>query len=306
MTKKITKKPRVDVHAKITAQIIKSIEAGAGEWQMPWHRAGKGLNRPDNIDTKNHYRGINVLALWVEAMAQGFGSGTWGTYRQWQKQGCQVRKGEKASLVVIYKEIKRKDAKATPGDESSEKGKGLTCFMARAASVFNAEQVDGYEAPESSGPDSQIERLFQVERFIDCTRADIRHGGGRAYYRRGEDYIQMPKAGRFVGSGSGSAADGYYGTLLHELTHWAGAESRCNREFGERFGDDAYAMEELVAELGSAFLCADLAVTPEPRVDHAQYLEHWLKVLKADNRAIFAAAAQASKAVEYLAGLQGN
>jgi len=122
MTKKITKKPRVDVHAKITAQIIKSIEAGAGEWQMPWHRAGKGLNRPDNIDTKNHYRGINVLALWVEAMAQGFGSGTWGTYRQWQKQGCQVRKGEKASLVVIYKEIKRKDAKATPGDESSEWG----------------------------------------------------------------------------------------------------------------------------------------------------------------------------------------
>jgi len=289
---------RIDVYTQVTDTIIAAIEAGAGDWQMPWHRSGEGLNRPVNIDTHNAYRGINVVSLWASAQARGFGTGTWGTYRQWQNNGAQVRKGEKASLVVFYKEF---DVEETTGDGETEHGKRL---MARASWVFNADQVDGYTAPSLPEPKDPVLTLDKAERFIAGTGAVVRHGGSRAFYRPSDDIIQMPERERFLGSETSSATESYYATLLHELTHWTGHDRRCDRQFGKRFGDDAYAMEELVAELGAAFLCADLGVTLTPRPDHAAYIDNWLKVLKADKKAIFTAASQAAKATDYLGGLQ--
>tara|TARA_R100000005_G_scaffold49016_1_gene23513 strand:- start:6600 stop:7559 length:960 start_codon:yes stop_codon:yes gene_type:complete len=290
---------RRDVHQQVTDNIIAAIEAGAGEWQMPWHRSGEGLNRPVNIDTRAYYRGVNILNLWVAGEACGYTEGVWGTYRQWQNRGCQVRKGEKGSLVVFYKELEFEDQDADTGMTSTE-----TRLMARASTVFNAEQVDGYEReplPVSENPATPIE---QAEAFVAASNAIVRHGGGRAYYNPNQDFIQMPERERFLGTDTSTPTEAYYGTLLHELTHWTGHKKRCEREFGKRFGDEAYAMEELVAELGSAFLCADIGISPQPRPDHAAYVDHWLKVLKADKKAIFTAASQASKAADFLASLR--
>lgn len=289
---------RIDVYTQVTNNIIAAIEAGAGDWQMPWHRSGEGLNRPVNIDTNNAYRGINVVSLWAAAQGRGFSTGTWGTYRQWQNNGAQVRKGEKASLVVFYKEF---DVEEATDDGETEQCKRL---MARASWVFNADQVDGYAAPALPEPKDPVQVLDKAECFIAGTGAVVRHGGSRAFYRPSDDIIQMPEREHFLGSETSSATESYYATLLHELTHWTGHDRRCDRQFGKRFGDDAYAMEELVAELGAAFLCADLGVTLTPRPDHAAYIDNWLKVLKADKKAIFTAASQAAKATDYLGGLQ--
>ena len=136
------------------------------------------------------------------------------------------------------------------------------------------------------------------------TRAQVRHGGTSAFFRPGDDFIQMPERERFVGSDTSTTTEAYYGTLLHELTHWTGPSRRCDRQFGKRFGDDAYAAEELVAELGAAFLCAELGITATPRPDHAAYIDHWLRIMKGDKKAIFTAASKASQAVDFLASLQ--
>ena len=289
---------KLDVHQAITDQIIAAIEAGAGDWQMPWHRSGEGLNRPVNIDTGNHYRGVNVIALWASAQMRGFTTGTWGTYRQWANRKAQVRKGEKASLIVFYKEL---DIDRTTENGETEAD---TVLFARASWVFNADQVDGYEREPLPVCDRPVSPIDAAERFITATSADIRHGGSRAFYRHSEDFIQMPECERFLGTATSSATESYYATLLHELTHWSGHETRCARQFGERFGDDAYAMEELVAELGAAFLCTDIGITPELRPDHAQYIDHWLSVMKADKKAIFTAASQAAKAADFMTALQ--
>jgi antirestriction protein ArdC len=287
-------KQHSDIYSRVTQNIITAIEKGAGDWQMPWHQAGSGLNRPNNINTGNHYRGINILNLWVSAQAQGFSTGTWGTYKQWKEKDCQVRKGEKSSLVIFYKtdEIENTD------------GELETRYIARASYVFNADQVDGYEAPPAPEPENPVEILDNVEQFIKHTSATIKHTGNSAFYRPADDSITMPEQSRFLGSKTSTATEAYYSTLLHELSHWTGAKHRLDRTFGKRFGDNAYAVEELVAELGAAFLCADLGITVEPRQDHAAYLENWLTVLKADKKAIFTAASQAAKAADFLKALQ--
>lgn len=288
-----------DVHQQVTDAIIAAIEAGAGDWQMPWHQAGAGLNRPVNVDTSKAYRGINVLSLWASAQARGFATGTWGTYRQWQEKGCQVRKGEKGSMIVFYREI----AFQSREDETG-KAEDVRRLMAKASWVFNAEQVDGYEAPAVVEPQNPAQVIGAAERFVAATGAAIRHGGASAFYSRANDFIQMPERARFVGSPTSTATESYYSTLFHELTHWTGGARRCDRQFGKRFGDGAYAAEELVAELGAAFICADLGVTLTPRPDHAAYVQDWLKVLKSDKKAIFTAASAANKAVDFLSGLQ--
>ncbi|QLF72069.1 DUF1738 domain-containing protein (plasmid) [Peteryoungia desertarenae] len=294
------KTERFDVYTEVTNTIIAAIEAGAGSWQMPWHRHGEGLNRPVNIDTTKAYRGINVLSLWASAQARGFATGTWGTYRQWQTKGCQVRKGEKASLVVFYKEL---NVEETNDNGETQSGKRL---MARASYVFNADQVDGYDAPAIPEPKDAVQVIEAADRFISATGATVCHGGTRAFYRPSDDIIQMPERERFLGTETSSATESYYATLLHELIHYSGAPNRCDRQFGKRFGDEAYAVEELVAELGAAFLCADLGVALTPRPDHAAYVGSWLKVLKADKKAIFTAASAAARATDFLAGLQSQ
>jgi antirestriction protein ArdC len=236
---------------------------------------------------------VNIVALWAASEQNGFGSGLWGTYRQWAEAGAQVRKGEKSSYVVFYKEIEV--AGATSGQDT-EVDKRL---FARATPVFAAEQVDGYDLPVIANP-NPMESIEAADAFVIATGASVAHGGTRAYYRPSTDSIQLPSRESFVGTATSTAAEAYYSTLLHELTHWTSHEQRCNRQLGKRFGDNAYAMEELVAELGAAFLCSEIGITAEPRLDHAQYLASWLSVLKADKRAIFTAASKASEATAWL------
>lgn len=289
---------RFDIHQHITDQIVAAIECGAAEFRLPWHRASGNIMRPVNIASKKAYRGVNILTLWAEADAKGYESGTWGTYSQWAEVGTRVRKGEKAAYIVFYKEITA--ASDESGDDESE-----TRLFARATPVFAAEQVDGYSVPAAEIPTVTITPIEHAEAFVMRTGASIAHGGSRAFYRSSTDSIQLPPREAFIGTATSSPAESYYSTLFHELTHWTGHEARCNRQLGKRFGDGAYAMEELVAELGAAFLCADLAVTTTPRADHAQYLASWLSVLKADKKAIFTAASKASEAAAYLAAYQG-
>jgi antirestriction protein ArdC len=293
------KEQRFDIHQHITNQIVAAIERGSGEFRLPWHRSAGNIMRPVNVASKKPYRGVNVLALWATAEEKGYTSGTWGTYRQWVEAGAQVRKGEKAAFIVFYKELEY-EADSETGD-----GETTTRLFARATPVFAAEQVDGYQAPANDAPPATFNTpIEQAEMFVAATGAVVSHGGGRAFYRPSTDSIQLPPRDSFVGTPTRSPAESYYSVLLHELTHWTSAENRCNRQLGKRFGDQAYAVEELVAELGAAFLCADLGISAAPRADHAQYLTIWLDVLKADKKAIFTAASKASQAAAFLAALQ--
>jgi antirestriction protein ArdC len=290
---------RLDIYETITNQIIAAIETGSGKMQMPWHRSGASIIRPVNVASRNAYRGINTVALWAAADACGFPHGLWGTYRQWQDRGAHVRKGEKSSLIIFYKQFDADDQAEQSGSAQSNQDHR---FIARASHVFNVAQVDGYVANEPDMSSDRIDPSLAAESFIESTGANISVGGERAYYNIQSDSITMPDRCRFVATKTSTATEGWYSTLLHELVHYSGAAHRLNRTFGERFGDDAYAMEEMTAELGAAFLCGDLGITAEPRPDHAAYVDHWLRIIKGDRKAIFTAASAANKAAEYLAG----
>lgn len=291
---------RIDVHEEITNRIIAAIEQGTGEFKLPWHRPAGSITRPTNIQSKKAYRGINVVTLWVEAELKGYATPVWGTYKQFQEAGCQVRKGEKASLVVFYKEIEfEKDAaELKDGDDPTS-----SAWLARGYWVFNAEQVEGYEQPESP-PVAEIERNERVEAFMANAGIETKWGGHSAFYRPSDDFIQMPDQGLFTGTDTTTATEALYATWLHEGIHATGHKSRLDRNFSGRFGTQERSAEELVAELGSAFLCADLSVTPTLRDDHAHYIAHWLEIMKGDKKAIFTAAAAANRAVEWLHGKQ--
>jgi antirestriction protein ArdC len=275
------------------------MEKGEQAWQMPWHRTGADISRPRNVASRNPYHGINVPALWAAASDKGYQSGWWGSYKQWQEVGAQVRKGEKASPIVFWKKIK----KALTDEATGETVIG-TFPLARPWSVFNAEQQDGWTEPEPPASENPARVIEHVRQFVESTLAEIRHGGERAYYNRAGDFIQMPPMERFTGTATSTPTEAYYSTELHELTHWSGGTKRLSRDFSGRFGSAAYAFEELVAELGSAFLCGDLRISDVPRDDHARYLKSWLTVLRDDKKAIFTAASQATKAAEFLHSLQ--
>ncbi len=276
-----------DLYAEVTDTIVSAIENNPGELVMPWNRAG-ACELPVNIQSGNYYQGINILNLWVTAQIKCFSSAEWGTYKQWQEKGCQVRKGEKSSLIIFYKQLEFEDEN---GDEQRRP-------MIRASFGFNADQVDGLERPELEG--DPINRIQAADAFVSSTGTPIIHGGATACYRPSTDTVHMPDEQRFFDTETSSRTEAYYSTLFHEMTHYTGIKTRCDRDMGKRFGDDAYAMEELVAELGAAFQCAWLGIEPEPRLDHAQYLVNWLQVLKDDKKAIFTAAAKAQEAVNFL------
>ena len=305
-------KTKLDVHQAITDKIVKAIEDGAGTFEMPWHRPGVSFDIPQNALTGNRYRGSNILSLWIDAGDKRFEHQTWATFRQWQELGAQVRKGEKGSLIVKYGEWTPKDNQAGAKPEAAAGGddaEHAKLMFAKAAWVFNVAQVDGFETePKEPRPDLTT-RLAHVEAYIAATGAEIRYGGQRAFYRHrsssGEgDFIQMPELGLFTGTATSTPTEARYSTELHELGHWSGAGHRLDREFGERFGDKKYAFEEIVVEISAAYNCAHLEITNVPRPDHAQYIAHWLKLMRSDTRAIFTAAAHASRVVEYLFGLQ--
>lgn len=287
-----TTSERRDLHAEITNQLIAAIEADPGKPSLPWRRGAGPLQLPVNSLTGKAYSGINVLNLWVMAELRDYATPLWATYRQWAERGAQVRKGEKASTVIFYKEFEV-EADLAEGDDGKRR-------VARASHVFNAAQVDGFELPQAAEDLGPVARLAKADRFVSATGARIEHSGDRAYFRADTDHIQMPSEGLFTGTKTMTRDEGYYATLVHELVHWTGPSHRLDRQMGKRFGDKAYAAEELVAEIGAAFLCAELGITQTVRADHAQYLANWLQLLKDDSRAIFTAAARASQAVTYL------
>lgn len=291
---------KFDVHQEITNRIVSALET-AGEFQLPWIKnQGGSFARPVNVASKNPYNGANIVSLWVSAQANEFPSNVWGTYRQWQQSGAQVRKGEKSSLVVFYKTIEIESGCAgTNETEAAER------MFARASWVFNAAQVEGYDAPEKSIPEEPaFDPIARAEAFAASTKAAIREAGDQAYFIPSDDIIQMPERRRFTGTATTTPAEAFYSTLCHELVHWSGVKSRLDRDMSGRFGSEAYAVEELVAELGAAFLCGDLGITPEPRTDHACYIKNWLSVLKSDKKAIFTAASKASQAANWLLSLE--
>ncbi|MGD9802518.1 MAG: ArdC family protein [Hyphomicrobiaceae bacterium] len=302
---------RLDVHEAITQKIVAAIEAGAGAFEMPWHRPGVAFTIPKNALTEKPYKGSNVLSLWIDADVKKYEHQVWATYKQWEELGAQVRKGEKGSLIIKYGEWVPKEQReqASTADASDDEDQSKRLY-AKPAWVFNVGQVDGFTIAASAPRPDLTVRLAHVDAFIAATGAEFREGGQRAFYRhrdsRGEgDFIQIPERNLFSGTATSTPTEAYESTRLHELGHWSGADHRLARDFG-RFGDHAYAFEELVAELSAAYLCAGLEITNTPRIDHAQYIANWLEVLKGDTKAIFTAASLATKAVDYLYSLQPN
>ena len=277
------------LYSRIAEQIAAAIAAGAPTFEMPWHRPN--LSFPANAATCLYYRGINVLSLWVAAQLRGYGTNYWATYRQWSDLGAQVRHAEKGTAILFYRELEQD----TDDDEAPAKR-----LVARAFFVFNADQVDNWRPPDPLPALGLAVAIDHAEQFVRSIGADIRASAGTACYIPDADYILMPHRELFVGSTTSSPTESYYATLFHELVHWTGHASRIARTFAKRFGDEAYAMEELVAELGAAFLCAEQKIANAPRPDHAAYVAGWLRVLGNDPRAIVTAASAASAAAQYL------
>jgi len=296
MTDKTTS--RQDIYTRVTAQIIADLEEGVRPWAKPWnaeHAAGR-ITRPLRHNGQA-YSGINILMLWTAAVANGFAAPIWMTFRQAKELDAHVRKGEKGSPVVYASTISRTEVDENTGEENERD----IPFM-KAYTVFNVEQIEGLPAHFYAKAEPRFDppaRISHAESFFDATGAEIRHGGNQAYYTVTNDYVQMPPFEAF------RDAEAYYATLAHECTHWTRHPQRLEREFGrKRWGDEGYAMEELVAELGASFLCADLELELTPRKDHSAYIASWLEVLKNDKRAVFSAAAHAQRAVDFLHGLQ--
>jgi antirestriction protein ArdC len=275
-----------DLHQEITDKIIAAIEAGAGKWEMPWQTTGNGM--PTNAITKKRYNGVNIISLLITGMAMKYPTQEWASFKQWQGAGANVRKGEKGTEIVYYTLLVRK----VDGEEKK-------IPLLKYSYVFNAGQVDGYNAKLPELP-ALAERISLAEEFVAKSGAEVRFNMGHAYYSPAADFIAMPAWEAFKDTKTATATENAYSTELHELIHWTGNAKRCARDLTGRFGNNAYAAEELVADLGAAFLCGELGIAVEPRPDHAKYLSSWLVVLRADKKAIFTAASKASAAVAYL------
>lgn len=293
-----------DVYERVTNKIIAALEHGIRPWVQPWSAVNTEgrITRPLRYNG-TPYKGINVLLLWGESVAKGFEANVWMTYKQAKSIGAQVKKGEKGSLVVYANSItKEKVEVEVEEEEESEEEKRKKIYFLKGYTVFNAQQIEGLPEHFYAKPAEPIplqNRIANADDLISKSKAKIRHGGNQAFYSSMDDLIQLPPFEAF------KDPESYYGTALHEIVHSTKHPSRLNRNLGrKRFGDEGYAREELVAELGAAFLCADLGIAPEVRDDHAEYVGHWLKVLKDDKRAIFQAATHAQKAADFLNNLR--
>jgi antirestriction protein ArdC len=288
---------RGNLYQEITDRIISELEQGRFPWVQPWGAANANLGLPKNAATARRYSGINILILWGTVIEKSFRGQKWLTFRQALTLGGCVRKGEKGTTVfyadrfIPKSELER--AQKTGDDPSA------ISFLKRFT-VFNVEQCDGLPETAFAGiaPLPERETIPRAEDLIKATDADFRIGGARAFYQKGEDFIQVPPQPSFF-----QQID-YYRTCFHELGHWTGAKHRLARDHSGRFGSHPYAREELVAEMSSAFVCAALGITPTVR--HTDYLASWLDVLKEDNHAIFRAASQASKAADFILAFEAG
>lgn len=279
---------RVDVYEQVTQRVIDLLDAGTVPWHKPWN-ATSGM--PRSMSTGKTYRGVNVFLLAVTEAAEGYPSSWWGTYRQIQEMGGQVRKGERATSVVFWKLLEKVDD-----------GNALQIPFLRSFSVFNAGQADGlletYTTTSTTG--TEWAPLGRCEQVAAGYRGPVvRHGGDRACYSPRADVVSMPERTAFEN------AEGYYSTLFHELTHSTGHASRLARpdllEF-HAFGDQSYSREELVAEMGAAMLAGIVGIEQATVPASAAYVASWLRVLKGDKKLIVQAAAQAQKAADLILG----
>lgn len=281
-----------DIYQSVTNQIIAALEAGTQPWVCPW-QAGAGDMAPANLASGRPYRGINVLLLNLRAMIGGYSLNRWMTFQQARSLGASVRMGEQGTPIVFFKmhEVGTGDAHATYSSRGEDR---KVIPLLRSFTVFNAAQIDGL--PEVLQPAPQAAPDWNAcevaELILTASQAQIRHGGARAFYAPALDVIQLPERSAFA-----NATD-YYGTALHELTHWTGHPERCNRVMSSRAHIEAYAFEELVAEMGSAFLGNYCGLPGQ--LQHASYIDSWLQALRSDKRLIFTAASQAQKAADYL------
>jgi len=301
MASKTKSKTKVDGYQIITDKIVAELENGTVPWRKPW-RSVEGFG-PTSLSTGKEYRGINTLMLSMQSMAAGYSSIYWGTYRQIAELGGQIRKGEKSTEVVLWKPFKKE-----------VDGKEQSFLMLRLFRVFNAEQAEWTQGCDSkkggwfgkmpTNPEpidaDYVEPVAKADRIVKGMplRPEVKHGGNRAFYSPLLDYVQMPPTASF------ESTESYYSTLFHELVHATGHESRVGRQGIEAFagfGSESYSKEELIAEMGAAFLCAEAGI--EPRIDQsAAYIASWLKVLKGDKKFVVSAAAGAGKATDYILG----
>ena len=283
------KRTTADIHRAIADKVIEAMETSGKNWAKHW--AVPASEQPVSMSTGKAYRGINWLLLGIARSEHRYQSGRWATYKQWKGLGAQVRAGEKGEMVILYKPIlidEKKDGKKT--------GEKVNVRLIRAFTVFNADQVDGYAIPKNDDGFEWAEMPATVaDDLAERAGAVVGHNDkSSAFYIPSQDRINMPEQCQF------DAAEGYAATLLHELTHWSGHETRCDRKLKNSFGTKDYAKEELVAELGAAMMCGSLGISPEPREDHAKYLNGWIERLKDDPKVILSAAAKANQAAEWI------
>jgi antirestriction protein ArdC len=282
---------RVSLYDEVTARIIAELEQGRIPWVQPWAVSGVPLGLPRSAATRRHYSGINILVLWDAVIRRGFASQEWLTFRQALGLGGNVRKGERGTTICYADSFVPRGAR----ERAKEQGDDPSAIpFLKRFTVFNVEQCEGVPEHVSATPQPiAAESAFPAaDALLRATAAQIREGGILAFYNRADDLIRLPLRASFL-----SEAD-YLCTVLHELAHWTAHPSRLARDLQNRFGSTAYAREELIAELTSAFLCAHLNI--QPQIRHADYLGHWLEVLREDSRAIFHAASQASKAADFI------
>lgn len=277
-----------DIYTEVTNRIVAALEQGTPPWVCPW-RQGSAL--PNNLATGKAYRGVNVLILAVEAMSRNFTDNRWLTFRQANTLGARIRQGETGTAIVFYRMHEINDT--TDGFEELS-GEVRKIPLLKTYVVFNADQLNGLPDRFVLPPLQPWQPLDVAEQLITQTDALICHGGNQAFYRPSSDTIQLPPMSSFA------HADDYYATALHELTHWTGHSTRLNRLSVQRQGVDAYAFEELVAEIGAAFLCAHCGLNGV--IEHASYIETWLNALRRDKRLIFLAAGAAQKAADWVMG----
>ena len=294
MKKYKTKKTRKEIINKVADKFIEALKTQKGDWKKSkiWKSLESGL--PINANTRKSYNGFNIINLLLDREIHNYDNNEWGTFKMWNDMGYRLKKNEKCSYVFFNKPFEVEDP--TKLDEFGNPKK-KKIFYLKPYAVFNANQVEGYEVKKAQAP-NKAKALKNVDKYVENTGAEISHGGDRAYYSPNFDRIQMPSKESFLGT------EEYYGTLLHELVHWTGHENRCKRDFSGFFGSEAYAIEELVAETGSAILCSILGISQTVREDHLKYVNSWIKNLENKPEQVIKAINKSTKAIEHLDSLQ--